>query len=146
MSWLSKFVFDPIKASIARASQSSNPLAVQAGKGAQVAYDRVAADVTSTLAAPLTVNSAAALGNSIIKDFEDGLRVAVDGIVTAGLGHIPLGGLIAPEAVSGANMALAFMEQHAATYVAALFGHARSQIPGPAPAPIAPPAPPVTAG
>jgi hypothetical protein len=130
MSLLSKFVFDPIKAALGRGATSSNPVVVAAAVAGQATYTAAANDVATAASQPLSANSAAALGSNLIKDAEDGLRLALVGIITAGLANVPIiGAAVTPEAVAAANMALAFAEQHALTYVSALFAHGKAQVP-----------------
>lgn len=134
MSILSKFIFDPIQAALARGATSSNSVVVSAAQAGQATYAAAAGDIAVTAALPLTANSAAALGSNLIKDAEDGLRLALDGVITAGLANVPIiGGVITPEAVGAANMALSFAEQHALTYVSSLFSHGKAQIPAAVP-------------
>lgn len=129
MSWLSKFVFDPIQAAIARAQTSSNPTAAAVGGAAGTAYTKIATDVTTGLNQPLTQNSAAAVGNQAIKDLEDGIQEVVDVFLTASLGTAgPIGAALAPEAVQGANILLTFGEQHGLTFLSSLFHHAKTQV------------------
>lgn len=127
MSILSKFVFDPIKAALARGATSSNPVVVAASVAGQATYTAAAADVATAASQPLSANSAAALGSSLLQDGEDGVRMALDGVITALVGQVPVvGGLIAPEAVAAANLGLSFGEQHFLSYVSSLFAHAKT--------------------
>lgn len=134
MSVLSKFIFDPIKAALARGATSSNSVVVAAAQAGQVSYAEAAGDIAATVGQPLTANSATALGSDLIKDAEDGLRLALDGVITAGLASVPIiGGAVTPEAVGAANMALSFGEQHFLTYVSSLFAHGKAQVPAAGP-------------
>lgn len=129
MSLLSKYVFDPIKAALARAAQSSSPEVQAAAQAGQAAYNTAASAIQSASTQPLTPNSAAGLGNDLIKIGEDGVRNAIDGVVTAAVGGIPVVGVaLTPEAVAAANLAIDFAESHFATYVASLFSHAKQQV------------------
>ncbi len=127
MSYLSKFVFNPIKASIARAASSSNPVTKATGTAAAGAMDRLSHDLSKE---SLAHNTVVGLGNSIVGDLETGLRDILDAFVDSAVRKsIPVvGGLIAPEAVKLANCTLDFAEQHALTYVAALFAHHREAV------------------
>lgn len=129
MSWLSAHVFDPIRAAIARAQTSSNPVAAASATAAAATYDKIATDVQIGPDQPLTSNSAVALGNTAVKDLEDGLLEVVDVGISAALGMTgPVGVALSPVAVQGANITLTFLEQHAMTYVASLFSHAKAQV------------------
>lgn len=130
MSWLSKYVFDPFLATLARAAGSSHAGTAAAGKAALGAVAGLGADVAASLQNGLTVNSAQAAGNVALKDAEDGLRATVDAYLTAAL---PIG--VGEAAAQIANGGLDWVEQHVHDYVASLFHHARQQA-------AAPPAPP----
>lgn len=128
MSTLSKFVFDPIKAAIARAATSSSPVAVATAAAAGAAVAAVATDLAPT---SLSSNSVVGLGNKLVGDFEDGLRDTLDAFIVALCGEVPLvGAALAPEVVSAANVSLAFAEQHAMTYIAALFASHKANVNG----------------
>lgn len=130
MSWLSKFVFDPIKAAAARAVTSQNPAARSVGEAAAAAIGNVA---TAAANAIPSANSVVGQAHPVIAALEDGLRDVVDAALTAFI-PAPLAVVDGP-AVSLANAALEFAEQHALTYVSALFQHAKAGINTPAPAP-----------
>jgi hypothetical protein len=127
MSYLSKFVFNPIKAAIARAESSSNPVSRATGTAAAVAVGKIAQDVSHDA---LSHNTVIGLGNSLVGDLETGLRDILDAFVDSAVrSSIPVvGGMIAPEAVKLANCTLDFAEQHAMTYVAALFAHHKAAV------------------
>lgn len=129
MSTISKFVFDPIKAAIARALSSSNPTAQATAQAAKAVVDKVTID-TSTDA--LTHNSAAGVASNVIGDLETGLKGVVDSFVYAAVFNaVPVAGaILAPEAVKMADWSMAFAEQHALTYVASLFAHHNAVISG----------------
>ena len=130
MSILSHFVFDPVRAALARGSTSHNSIIAIASVAGQGAYSEASDAVALSVTQPLTANSAAALGSVLIKDVEDGLRIALDGIITASLAGVPIAGPAATkEAVAIANLSLAFAEQHALTYISSLFAHGRNQVP-----------------
>jgi len=119
LSRLVHFVFDPVLASIARAGTSSNPTAQATAVAASAAVGKVVTDVNAALSG----NSAAGMASPIIKDLEDGLQSVVNAFVASAVtSSVPVvGGLLAPEAVNLADAALTFAEQHALTYVSALF-------------------------
>lgn len=155
MSWFSHFIFDPIKAAAARATTSTNPVARATGAAAQDAISHVAQDASMT---SLSHNSAVGVANTVVGDLESGLKGVVDSFVYAlvaqGAGMVPGGALLAPvlgaDAVAAANVGLDFAEQHAMTYLSALFSHHRTglQTATSAPAGVAAPnapTPPVTA-
>lgn len=121
MSWLSKYVFDPVLAALARAAISSNAGVAAAAKATQTSLNASAAKVGGDLQAGLTANSAAAVDNDIIAGLENGLQAAVNGFCEAA---IPV---VGGEVAAGADVVLAFAEQHAATYLASLFAHAKAQ-------------------
>lgn len=128
MSWLSKYVFDPVKAALARQANSQNPVSSAAGKAGLDAVKNIAAVTVTAVDDAITHRSAVGLSNPIVGALEDGLKNIVDATLTAGLGQVPIAGaLITPEAVNVADMGLNFLEQHAATYLAGLFHHARTQ-------------------
>lgn len=156
MSWLSsavRFAFSGIVAQAARAASSSNPAQAAAGNAALAAVspgspagDAIKAVALSTVAAAASDvaagiqahNSPTGIMNTVVGDLETGLKGLVDGYVTTAAIGVPLvGGLIAPEAVKLVNLALDFGEQHALTYVSALFSHHRAA----AAASVAPPTP-----
>jgi hypothetical protein len=120
MSYLSKFVFNPIRAALARAASSSNPGVASAAKELQASGVKIAHDVNDTLAQGLSANSAVALKNAVVKDLEDGIRNAVDAYV---VNAIPLG--LGVAAVPIINAGLDYAEQHLHNYIAALFDHAK---------------------
>lgn len=129
MSWLSKFVFDPIAAAISRAAASSHPGVAQAATQLEQTYAKVSTTLNSAASAGISVNSAPGLANDVIGAFENGLNAAVDALVTGLVGEIPVVGAgLAPEAVKAANVSLAFLEAHGQTYLSALLGHAKAQI------------------
>jgi hypothetical protein len=121
MSLVSEFIFDPLKAAIAKALGSSNP-ATQAT--AQAAADAVTATAPAPAAAPvMSSNSPAGIAMPEIAALEDALNQAVatfaGNFITT---EVPIvGGLIAPEAKKAIVAAMTFGEQHAATYLAGLF-------------------------
>lgn len=120
------FVFDPVKAAIARAATSSNPVAVATAAAAGAAVATVAADTTPQA---LSSNSVVGLGNKLVGDFEDGLRATMDSFLTALVGEVPLAGaVLAPEVVAAANVSLAFAEQHAMTYIASFFAQSKAAV------------------
>lgn len=129
MSWLSKFVFNPIKASIARAATSSNPAVVAGAVVASAAVKNIDATIAGVNAAgaALTANSALAAGSSIIKTLEDGAADLVGAYVGATVGATPAAPL-APEAAAAARAAAVFGEQHLINYISALFSHVHEQI------------------
>ena len=130
MSMLSHFVFDPVRAALARGSTSHNSVIAAASVAGQGAYVAATDAIALTVAQPLTANSAAALNSVLIKDVEDAIRIALDGIITASLVGVPIAGpAVTKEAIALANMSLAFAEQHALTYVSSLFAHGRNQVP-----------------
>jgi hypothetical protein len=123
MSWLSKYVFDPVKAALARAEGSSNAGVAAAAKAASDSLNSTAAQVGTDLSQGLTANSAVALKNDVVKGLEDGLKLAVDAYLTAA---VPLG--LGAAAVPVANAAIDFAESHALAYVSSLFSHAKGQV------------------
>jgi len=127
MSYLSKFVFNPMKAAIARAESSSNPVSRATGTAAATAVASITQDVSKE---SLAHNTVIGLGNTLVGDLETGLRDVLDAFVDSAVrSSIPVvGGLIAPEAVKLANCTLDFAEQHAMTYVAALFAHHKNAV------------------
>jgi lysozyme len=140
MSWASKFIFDPIKAAIARATTSSNPAVAAGAVSVQTTYNQVSTTINSAANNGLSTNSAAGVANDLIGQLENGLLAAADAFITGGLASTgPVGAALAPEAVAGANALLTFGEQHAMTYIAALFSHARTQaVAAPAPVVVTP--------
>lgn len=128
-TWLAGHVFDPIQAAISRAKTSSNPTASAVGAAADAAYQKISGDVAATLNQPISSQSAAALANSAIADFEAGLQAVVDAFVASAVGRVPVvGAVLAPEAVAGANIALTFAEQHGLTFLSSLFNHAQAKV------------------
>lgn len=136
-SLLDKFIFDPIKAAAARATTSTNPIARAVGAAAQDAVEKIDADIS----APANHNSAVGVTNNVVGDLETGLKSSVDAFVTAlvmvaGAKGGPIGVAVAtnlaPEAVQATNVAIDFAEQHAMTYLSALFAHHRTVIATPA--------------
>jgi hypothetical protein len=129
MSWLSQaknFVFNGIFAQAARAAGSTDPTTKAVGEAATQALSTVAVDITTSLQQH---NSPIAIKNVVVKDVEDGIKEVLDAAVEAAMGSLPVvGGLLAPEAVSIANLGLDFMEQHALTYVSALFANHRTAV------------------
>lgn len=126
MSWASHFIFDPIKAAVARAATSSNPVAQQTAAAATTAIAKIDTDTSSSA---LSSNSAAGVVSTVIGDLENGLNEVVSTFAAAVAGDIPLvGGFIAPKVHDQAMVALAFAEQHAMTYIAALFSHHRAAV------------------
>lgn len=132
MSWLSKFVFDPIKAAAARALTSSNPAAVTVGQAATDAIAKVTA-AGQVEVAQLNQAAQSVMGQQhpVIGALESGLQEVVDAAITA---FIPAPAILAGPTTGLANAALDFMEQHALTYLSALFHHAKSQVPPAQPA------------
>lgn len=129
MSYFSKFVWHPLMAALAKAQSSSHPATSAAGGAALSAVGKLGADVSASLSAGLTANSATAAGSVVVKDLEDGLKATVDAflmtVAPAGLGSL---------AVEGADLGLSWAESHAHDYLALLFHHAKSN-PVPAAAP-----------
>jgi lysozyme len=132
VSWVSKYIFNPIEAAIARAKTSSNPVAQQTGQAASAALGNIVKDIGGD---SLGSNSVQALGSVLVKDMEDGLYAVVDAFVAASVtSAIPVAGAaVAPEAVALANCAIAFAEQHALTYISSLFAHHKAQVNASAP-------------
>lgn len=128
MSWLSKYAFNPIRAMLERQSTSQNPITSAAGAAGLEAMQNVGQVANTAIATAVTSNSAVGLASPIVKSLEDGLASIVDATLVASLGEVPVvGAVLTPEAVAAANLALAFLEQHAATYLASLFHHAKAQ-------------------
>lgn len=123
MSWLSKYVFDPVKAALARAEGSSNAGVAAAAKAASDSLNSTAAQVGTDLSSGLTANSAVALKNDVVKGLEDGLQATVDAFLVSA---VPLG--LGVATVPVANALLDFTEQHALAYVSSLFAHAKKQV------------------
>lgn len=133
MSWLSKYVFNPIEAVFARASSSAVPPSAILTQTGQTALAQVGAAaqtiVAQAAAGTLTANSAIGAGNALVGQLEDTLKSGVDTLVTGLVGEVPVAGaFLAPEAVNMANVSLAFLESHAHDYIASLFSHAKTQI------------------
>ncbi len=127
MSWLSKYVFDPVKAAMSRQANSQNPIAAATGKASLDAVKNISAVTVSTIDDAITHRSAVGMSSPIVGALEDGLKSVTEAALTAALGEVPVvGALITPEAVAAADMGLTFLEQHAATYLAGLFHHART--------------------
>lgn len=125
MSLFSKYVFDPLKAAIAKALMSSSPT-TQATAGA--AAGAVAGTPEPTVPDP-THNSPAGVADPLIAALETALKDAVDAFVTEAVSELPMvGGLLAPEAVKLANMGLTFAEQHAITYLSGLFHFGKTSV------------------
>jgi hypothetical protein len=122
MSLLSKYVFDPVKAALARAEGSSNAGVSAAAHAASDSLNKTAAQAGADLSQGLTANSAVALKNDVVKGLEDGLKLSVDAYVTA---VVPLG--LGAMALPLVNAGLDFAEQHALAYVSSLFHHARTE-------------------
>jgi len=123
------FIFDPVQAAVARSATSANPTAQATAVAAQAVLGKVVTDINASLSS----NSAMGMANPIIKDLEDGLQSVVDAFVTSAVtSAVPVvGGMLAPEATGLANAALTFAEQHALTYVSALFGFHKSNVGAP---------------
>jgi GH24 family phage-related lysozyme (muramidase) len=125
VSIFSKYVFDPLKAAIAKALMSSSPT-TQAT--ASAAAGAVAGTPEPTVPDP-THNSPAGVADPLIAALETALKDAVDAFVTEAVSELPLvGGLLAPEAVKLANMGLTFAEQHAITYISGLFHFGKTSV------------------
>ncbi len=130
MSWLSKYFFDPVKAALERQSTSANPISAAAGVAATAAIQNVVAVASTSINVAVSTKSAAGLANPVIGALEDGLKSVIDAALIAGLGEIPIvGAMVTPGAVALTNTTLTLMEQHAATYLASLFHHAKAQVP-----------------
>jgi hypothetical protein len=126
MSWLSKFIFDPILTALSRAASSGNPAVAAAGLAALNTYSATSTDVKNAAGALVggavaTANTTAGQASPIIADLEDGLRNTLDAYLGAAL---PLG--LGKLAQGPANAILAFGEQHAHDYIASLFHHAKA--------------------
>lgn len=129
MSFVSKFIFDPIKAQIARMSTSVNPDSQAKGNAALSVVGTIAGDIQTGIQSH---NSPIGIINTVVGDAETALKVAIDAYVGAAVGSIPVvGGLIAPEAIGAANMALDYGTQHFLTYIAALFDHHKTVVNAP---------------
>lgn len=144
MSWLSsaaRFVYSGIFAQAARAASSSSPAQAAAGNAALAAVtsgpaaDAIKAVAVSTLgvvasdvsAGIQAHNSPTGIMNSVVGDVETALKTVVDGYVGTLAAGVPLvGGFIAPEAIKIVNLGLDFGEQHALTFISALFAHHRN--------------------
>lgn len=136
MSWLSHFVFDPIKAAIARATTSSNPAVVAVANQASTTYNQLASQVSAASTLPLNANSAAGAANTAIGTLENGLNLAIEAFLGAALGAAgPVGQEVTPEVQAVTHTVLVFGEQHALTFVSALFSHAKAQVPAAQPHP-----------
>lgn len=122
-SWLAYYVFDPVKAELAKLAGSSNAGVAAAGQAASTALTSTAQAVGADLSAGLTANSATAAGNDIITGLENGLNASVAAFVDA---SVPFG--LGPEASAGAVALLQFGESHAVAYVQSLFAHAKTQV------------------
>lgn len=122
VSFFSKFVFNPIMAEIARGFTSSSAT-TQAT--AQAGATAVAAVVQPGTNAPPTGSPNSPLGNAndVIAQLENDLNNAVAAFVQATVAaEVPVVGvLVAPKVGELTKVALTFAENHALTYVAALF-------------------------
>lgn len=137
LSFLSKFVFNPILAEIARGFASSNPVSqavANAASGPATATALVVGD--NSLPPTGSPNSPMGQTNPMIQQLEDDLNAAVAQFVaTTVSAEVPVVGmLVAPKAAELTKMALQFAENHALTYVAGLFHfHINTQ---PVPSPV----------
>lgn len=138
MSWLSSlknFVFDNVLAAASRSASSVNPTAQSIGAAAIAAVTPIAAGALVTAGNDLNAHkSPVGLINDVVGTAETALKAAIDAYAEATIGTLPvIGGFLAPEAVSMANNALDFGEQHFLTYVSALFGYHSAAVNTPAP-------------
>lgn len=138
MSWMSKFLFDPVKVALARLVGTSNPSTASAGAVALAAVQKLGTDATGGLVTVLAgSNSPAGVASVLVGDMENGLNATVHAYVSAA---VPI---IGPELADGAVAMLSMAEQHALTFVSALFQHHRetlvaavAKLPPPAPKPV----------
>ncbi len=125
MSWFSQYVEHPFVAAIARLTASpvvqSNPGVAQAV--ADVKAQATAVASTTTAAAGSIVAAAQAAADPSVNALGAGLQAAVDAYLTAALG--PVGVALEP----AANAVIALGEDKAHSLIAALFAHAKSQVP-----------------
>lgn len=133
MSWLSKYVFDPVVAAFTRSQSSAVPPSTVLSQAGQTAAAQVGAAVqqlgVQAISGTLTANSALGTGNALVGTLEDTLRDAVDTVVTDMVGEVPVAGVfLSPIAVNASNTALSFIESHAHDYIASLFAHAKTQV------------------
>ena len=116
MSWLSQFVFDPVKALISSGLKSAE------GDIAALAAKAAATYLPTPTPPPATQPEA-------VTALENALQTTVDGFVTATVGEAgPVGAALSPEAVTAANDVLDFGEQHALSVISALFVEAKNAI------------------
>jgi hypothetical protein len=112
VSLLSKWVFDPIKKLIT--SAKIVPELLDMATQAEAIYVK---------SGPQGVTTA------ILDNLEGGLQVLVDDAVTAAMSNLgPLGVALDPEALKGANDALAYIENHVNAVVGSLFSHATATV------------------
>jgi hypothetical protein len=111
MSWFSKYVGDPLKA-----------LLVGAEHAAEAELKVLAGQVAQTLpAAPITATAEVA--------FETALQTAMDGVLTAAVGDVPVvGAVLAPEVVTQANAALDYVVAKGTASLNALAAQAKARI------------------
>lgn len=158
MSFLSKFVFNPILAEIARGFTSSNPAMQATATAASPSATSTALVVPTDAPVTGSPNSPIGQTNPLIQQLEDDLNNAVAAFVQATVvAEVPVVGvMVAPKAAELTKTVLQFAENHALSYVAGLFhfhintqptvvapsAQASAPVVAPAPAPVAPaPAP-----
>lgn len=122
VSFLSTFVFNPILAEIARGFTSSSPTTQATAAAASTAAATVV-QPTATTPAAASSNSPLGSANDIIAQLENDLNNAVAAFVQATVAaEVPVVGvLVAPRVGELTKVALTFAENHALTYVSALF-------------------------
>jgi hypothetical protein len=65
----------------------------------------------------------------VVGTLEAAIQAAVDGVIVAGLGHVPvIGELFAPEAVAEVNKGLAFVENHLGASAADLLDFVQAKL------------------
>lgn len=137
LSFLSKFVFNPILAEIARGFASSNPVSQAVANAASGPATSTALVVGDNSLPPTgSPNSPMGQTNPMIQQLEDDLNAAVAQFVaTTVSAEVPVVGmLVAPKAAELTKMALQFAENHALSYVAGLFHFHINTQPVPVPA------------
>jgi hypothetical protein len=111
MSWLSEYVFDPLKTLLAKVEATG-----------ESDLKALAGQVSAQLPAAPVVDAA-------LTAFQTGLQTAVDGALTAIVGEVPIeGAVLAPAAVEAANTGLTYLEGQAATYINGLIAAAKAKL------------------
>lgn len=119
------FVFDHTFAANARAAATADPNAVAAG---------IAAVAATPMPSEGSVNSPAGVASAPVKAMEDGLNDLVMGFIKTTIDQIPgVGGVaevtgLDEKAAEAAKAMLVLAEQHALTYLSALFSHGHAAV------------------